>query len=134
MRWMKELGSALEMVLSRWFFSASPGPTAFANPWSPGLGPWRFGERTARVAEPQFTPFDLGSSGAEAQCAGPVETAVRERRAPATLTELGIPPGLAHDLEVVFRAMGATRGGQVVGYEFRTLDGATHAFRLEESE
>lgn len=49
---------------------------------------------------------------------------------PHTLVELGVDGGLARDLELTFRALGATRGDRVVGYEFVTLDGATHELRL----
>lgn len=51
--------------------------------------------------------------------------------APATLRQLGVPGELAHDLEVALRAMGATAGGRVVGFTFRTLDDARHEVVLE---
>jgi len=50
---------------------------------------------------------------------------------PATLRQLGLPGELAHDLEVAFRAMGATEGGRVVGFRFRAGDDTSHEVVLE---
>lgn len=67
MKRMERLEAELEEVLSRWFLSASsPAPTAFANPWSQGAGPWRFGGLTVRNSEPACTPIGLKSSTARA--------------------------------------------------------------------
>jgi len=51
--------------------------------------------------------------------------------APRTLRELGVPGGLALDLEAAFRTVGATRGDRVVGFQFVTPDGRRHALRQE---
>jgi hypothetical protein len=66
MAWLKRLEAAVALVLSRWVLSASsPRPAAFTNPWSPGTGSWRYGERAVRVPEPPFTPFDMKPLRAE---------------------------------------------------------------------
>lgn len=48
-----------------------------------------------------------------------------------TLRELGLPGTLASDLEAAFRALGATRGNDVVGFTFVTTDGTRHALRTD---
>lgn len=53
---------------------------------------------------------------------------------PRTLRTLGLPPALASDLEATFRAMGATRGGRVVGFEFQAPDGSRYPVLLEEDD
>ena len=92
---------------------------------------WRAGEAPVRVEEPPFVPFDLSPLGATAGLTA--ATVTEAERPPATLAELGLPAELAHDFEVAFRAMGATAGGRVIGYRFRTLDGATHPIRLDDA-
>jgi hypothetical protein len=56
-----------------------------------------------------------------------------ERGEPATLRELGLPEELARGLEQAFDALGHTRDGRVVGFEFARPDGTRHAVRLEEA-
>jgi hypothetical protein len=51
---------------------------------------------------------------------------------PQTLHRLGVPRELATELEATFKAMGATRGGRVAGFEFRTPGGLRHPVLLEE--
>jgi len=51
---------------------------------------------------------------------------------PRTLHTLGLPRALASDLEATFKALGATRGGRVVGFEFHAPDGARYPVLLEE--
>jgi hypothetical protein len=53
---------------------------------------------------------------------------------PATLRELGIAPALARELEIALRAVGATRGDQVVSYTFRTAAKTQHPLQLESSD
>ena len=68
MTWMEWLEAEVDEILSRWFLSASsPRPTAFANPWSPGTGPWRFGGHTVRVSDLPTTPIDRKPSTAKAK-------------------------------------------------------------------
>jgi hypothetical protein len=50
---------------------------------------------------------------------------------PATLRQLGLPGELAHELEVAFRAMGATEAGRVVRFRFRAEDETCHEVVLE---
>jgi hypothetical protein len=67
MRWMERFEAKVDVILSRWFLSASaPRPTAFANPWSPGAGPWRFGEHTVPALRPPAAAFDPKPSTAKA--------------------------------------------------------------------
>lgn len=134
MTWLTKLETNLEVVLSRWFLEPSaPTPRAFANPWWPGVGPWWIGEHPNRVEEPPFSKFDLKPLRSDAPGAEGEANPASAQRPPATLTELGLPAELAHDLEVTFRAMGATDGGQVIGFRFRSLDGDTQSIRLGEA-
>lgn len=99
----------------------------------PAAGPWWTGEAPARVEEPPFVPFDLTPLGEETRADLPVGAASEAERPPATLADLGVPVELAHDLEATFRAMGATSGGQVLGFRFRTRDGVRHPLRLDDA-
>ena len=102
--------------------------------WRP-VGDWYAAERPVRVEEPPFVPFDLTPLRTAQPGSRPTVVAVAPpaTREPATLTELGVPEELAQKFEATFRAMGATARGQVVGYRFRTPDGATRPIRLDEA-
>jgi hypothetical protein len=50
--------------------------------------------------------------------------------APKTLEEMGVPRQLAEEMEAAFRALGATRNGRIVGFDFRTPDGERHPLRV----
>ena len=102
--------------------------------WRP-IGDWLTGERPVRVEEPPFVPFDLSVLREERKDTRPVFEAVAAPaiREPATLVELGVPEELAQKFEATFRAMGATARGQVIGFRFRTPDGATRPIRLDEA-
>lgn len=83
------------------------------------------------VPEPEFKPFRLPSrSGATgpAPCAARI-AAANTTLEPRTLTELGVPQPVAAELEATFRMLGMTSGDRIVGYTFRTPDGASHALR-----
>ena len=99
MTWLKRMETDVEVAVTRWFLSASsPGPAAFANPWSPGTGSWRFAERAGGVTEPPFIPFDLKTVAARVPGASPVERPRREWRRPVVLTELAQPIDRAYHL------------------------------------
>jgi hypothetical protein len=99
MTWLKRMETDVEVVLARWFLSASsPGPAAFANPWSPGTGSWRHGERSVGISEPPFIPFDLKTVATRVPGAGPVGASLPPRRRPAIRTELAVPTDRAHHL------------------------------------
>jgi len=118
MNWFKKLvKSAVEFVM-----------------WRP-IGDWLTGQRPVRVEEPPFVPFDLSALRTVQAETRPalVAAAAPTLREPATLTELGVPEELAQKFEATFRIMGATRGGQVIGFRFRTPDGATRPIRLDEA-
>jgi hypothetical protein len=83
-------------------------------------------EGVEKVPEPEFVPFKLPSRPTDVEAVAPANTAHQRR----TLAELGVPGGLASEMELWFGLLGATRGDEVVGYTFRTPDGATHALRL----
>jgi len=51
--------------------------------------------------------------------------------APRTLEELGVPRQLAAEMEAAFRAMGNTRNGRIVDFDFRTPDGARHPLKVD---
>ncbi len=53
---------------------------------------------------------------------------------PKTLLELGLPKELALRLEDAFEAIGATKNDRVVGFTFRSVDGASHAMRLSRAD
>src|SRR4051812_21264303 len=48
---------------------------------------------------------------------------------PQTLASLGVPDGLAREIEFHLELMGNTRGDSIVGYTFKTPDGQEHALR-----
>jgi len=85
-------------------------------------------EGLTKVPEPEFVPFKLPSQRTEAESVTPANTAHQRR----TLAELGVPGSLASEMELWFDLLGATRGDQVMGYTFRTLDGVTHPLRLSQ--
>jgi hypothetical protein len=99
--------------------------------WRPG-GARRTEEEARRIEEPPFEPFDL-SAVRSGRAAARLEAAAGPERPPATLAELGVPGELARNLEVTFRAMGATAGGRVAGFRFRTPDGASGPIRLDDA-
>jgi len=110
-----------------------------ASSWWPGVGPWWPGEGPDRVPEPAFVAFNLDglSAAAPASDAAPGRaasemTAANELQEPATLRELGVPAELARGIELTFRAMGATRSGQIMGYSFRTAAGARHPVKIDD--
>jgi len=114
-----------------WFKKLEKSAVEFLT-WRP-VGDWFAEQSPARIEEPPFAPFDLSALRDEREGARPALAAVPALREPATLTELGVPEELAQKFEATFRIMGATRGGQVVGYRFRTPDGATRPIRLDEA-
>jgi hypothetical protein len=108
-------------------------------------------ETKREVAAPMAQAWLLAMSGARAgmngTTAAPERRSTRERApaaalrpaaladgTPATLRELGIAPALAHELEIALRAVGATRGDQVVRYTFRTAAETQHPLRLESTD
>jgi hypothetical protein len=76
------------------------------------------------VPEPEFKRFVFPKQGAAADV--PAANSTQQAR---TLEELGVPRGLAAELEATLRAMGAVDGDRVVGFSFRTPDGVAHALR-----
>jgi hypothetical protein len=116
-----------------------------SNPWKRFAASirssWPFSELAApaRIEEPEFIPFDLSQVRAEAAAAraasgpGAADAGVEAQRPPATLAELGVPADLARELETAFRVLGRTADGQVVGFRFRSLDGANQPIRIEEA-
>jgi hypothetical protein len=91
------------------------------------------------VPEPEFKPFRFpagrrGTFAAEAAAGdglrSEVVAAANSARAPRTLEELGVPRGLALEMEATLRLMGATEGADVVGRTFRTKDGVSYPLRL----
>jgi len=106
-------------------------------------------ETRREVAVPMAQAWLLAMSGASLGRYGTAaapghRTATRERPpaatlrpaavadgTPATLRELGVAPALARELEIALRAVGATRGDQVVSYTFRTAADTQHPLRLE---
>jgi len=114
-----------------WFKKLEKSAVEFLE-WRP-VGDWFAVERPVRVEEPPFVPFDLSALRGDRERARPALVAVPALREPATLSELGVPDELARKFEATFRIMGATRGGQVVGFRFRTPDGATRPIRLDEA-
>lgn len=84
------------------------------------------------VPEPEFKPFRLPSrTGATgpAPCAAARIPAANTALEARTLAELGVPQPMAAELEATFRMLGMTSGDRIVGYTFRTPDGASHALR-----
>lgn len=86
------------------------------------------GEKVAAVPEPKFERFhfpkhDVAAVRAEAMA--PANTS----RGARTLEELGVPSGLARELELALGVAGFTKGDRVTGFTFRTPDGATHALK-----
>ncbi len=77
------------------------------------------------VPEPEFKPFVFPKRNSAASDV----SAANQTQHPRTLAELGVPPGFAAELEATFRAMGAVDGERIVGFAFRTPDGALHALR-----
>jgi len=117
------------MTLQAWFEKST------SRSWTrwPIAGAWWVDAAPSRVEEPPFVPFDLSALRTEARARRPVVAAAEPPRPPATLAELGVPAELAHDLEVVFQAMGATAGGQVKGFRFHRPDGSSHPVRLDDA-
>jgi len=107
--------------------------------WLTGTEDRVAGEGPARVEEPPFTPFDLSALRSPRSVVHPALVAAESPRQPATvaepatLSELGVPEELAQKFEATFRAMGATAGGQVVGFRFRTPGGASRPIRLDDA-
>ena len=48
-----------------------------------------------------------------------------------TLRELGIPAGLAKEMESTLRLMGKTKGDRITGFIFVANDGSRHELRAE---
>jgi hypothetical protein len=85
------------------------------------------------VPEPEFKPFQLpsrhGALPAPARAQADGIPAANTTDTPRTLEELGVPRPLASDIEATLRVMGMVDGDRIVGFTFRTPDGATHALR-----
>jgi hypothetical protein len=126
MKWLKQI------EMKKWLKQIKMNARKLGS-WWPGADLWSAGDAPVRVEEPPFVPFDLSPIRAERRAGLPADTAPEAARPPATLVELGVPPELAQSLDVVFRALGATEGGQVTGFRFRTLDGASHSLRLDDA-
>jgi len=77
------------------------------------------------VPEPEFKPFVFPRKNSAAS----ELSAANSTQHPRTLAELGVPPSFAAELEATFRAMGAVDGDRIVGFTFRTADGASHVLR-----
>lgn len=114
-----------------WFKKVEKSAVEFLT-WRP-IDDWFAEQRPGRIEEPPFAPFDLSALRGDGESTRPALVAVPALREPATLSELGVPDELARKFEATFRIMGATRGGQVVGFRFRTPDGATRPIRLDEA-
>jgi hypothetical protein len=112
-----------------WFMKRA----SMVRSWWRGVGTWWLSDRPVRVEESPFVPFDLTPLRAGARPSVPPVGAASAPSAPATLAELGVPEELALHLESAFRVMGATADGQVVGYRFRTPDGASRPIRLDDA-
>jgi len=137
MKWNTRLEKDVAEIRAGWSALATLLWTAAgANSWWPGAGPWWPGQGPV-VQEPAFVPFNLPAQAPVHQLHGlaPVNEAaapaVVVQGPPATLGELGVPSELARGIEYAFMAIGATDRGQVIGFEFRTLDGSNHPIRLE---
>ncbi|HTP30458.1 MAG TPA: hypothetical protein VMK12_32975 [Anaeromyxobacteraceae bacterium] len=101
----------------------------FTNAWELGRGGR---QDEAPVPEPEFKPFRFPErEGVGARAGQP--SAAGAGGVPRTLAELGVPSILARDIESALNAMGAIRGGRVMGFKFRTSDGASHPLRLSAS-
>lgn len=86
------------------------------------------------VPEPEFKPFQLtsrrGAGQAHVQRSGAGATPpANTSRTPRTLEELGVPRSLAAEIEGSLRVMGMIDGDRIVGFTYRTPDGAVHALR-----
>jgi hypothetical protein len=77
------------------------------------------------VPEPEFKPFVFRKRNSAASGI----PAANSTQHPRTLEELGVPRAFAVELEATFRAMGAVHGDRIVGFTFRTPDGAAHELR-----
>jgi hypothetical protein len=115
----------------KWLKQLEMNPRKLWLGW-PVVGAW-WADEAPRVEEPPFVPFDLSRLGAETRADLPAATAPEAGRPPANLAELGVPTELAHNFEVAFGAIGATAGGRVIGYRFRTPDGVSHPLRLDDA-
>ncbi len=82
-----------------------------------------------KIPEPEFKRFRFPKKEAAPARARAI-TPANVTREPRTLEELGVPEGLAHDLEATMRAMGFAKGNQVVGFTFTRPDGSNHALRF----
>jgi hypothetical protein len=80
-------------------------------------------KREEVVPEPEFRRFVFPKKATRALAPA---NSTRQAR---TLAELGVPGGLAADMESTFRLLGLTDGARVMGISFQTPDGAVHALR-----
>lgn len=97
-----------------------------------GLGKAIEEREEVEVPEPEFKPFRFPKEEVAVKASELKAANVSAR--PATLAELGIERSLARDIELTLGLMGAVRGGRVVGYTFRTVDGAVHELRVSTEE
>lgn len=97
-----------------------------------GLGKAIKAREEVEVPEPEFKPFRFPREEVAVKASELNAANVTAR--PATLTELGVERSLARDIEFTLGVMGAVRGGRVVGYTFRTVDGAVHELRVSAEE
>ncbi len=85
------------------------------------------------VPEPEFKPFQLpsrrGALPAPVRAQAESMPAANTAGTPRTLEELGVPGSLAGEIEATLRLMGMVDGENVVGFTFRTPDGASHPLR-----
>jgi hypothetical protein len=85
------------------------------------------------VPEPEFKPFLLpsrqGALPASVRAQADGIPAANTTGTPRTLEELGVPGTLAAEIEGTLRLMGMVDGDRIVGFTFRTPDGAAHALR-----
>ena len=91
-------------------------------------------EAAPAVPEPEFEPFHLPGRRGAGQAPRPVPAdgigAANTARTARTLAELGVPGPLAAEMETTLRAMGMVEGDRIVGFTFRTPDGAAHPLRV----
>ena len=107
------------------------GTIAVKHPAANGAGLVAGALRAFRRAAGTALGRDEAAARGAAREPAPAAVPAAAPGTPRTLRELGLPGILALDLEAAFRQLGMTRGDRVVGYCFRTPEGASYPLRLE---